>query len=337
MFNENRFVLQQAYLLLTRKCNLSCSHCIRSSNSSFSEFMHFDIATSVISQIAEDNPDASILISGGEPTLHPRFFDIVEYATARLKSVMINTNGLSLKKLLALKTLNNQPKIQISIDGCKHSHDSIRGSGTYDKALNNIAMLSSHFNLTVSTTVSKNNIDTLFFLDSDLAPVQFNKWTLKRVVVYGRAGNSDDIHTNTWNALVDDVMNNFSNSYRIKISKMFSLESIVHGCSYNNHNNHNLSINCGTGRSKLYINPNGTVYPCACMEHLIFGDFRVERFNDIRDKLSHFEFIPVHSSICHKCRSWSLCHGGCPGQFINYNFLGDPRCPIIDKAYGAHI
>lgn len=332
--DSSRFIIRQAYLLLTRKCNLSCSHCIRSSDSSFSEFISFDLATSVISQIADDNSAASMLISGGEPTLHPRFFDIVEYATSRLKTIMINTNGLSLNRLLILRTLKNVPKIQISVDGFRDSHEIIRGKCTYDVTLRNIALLAADFDLTVSTTVSNKNIDTIHRLDYDLASIPFNNWALKRVVAYGRADRDDDVSTDIWNGFAKKAITSFENKHRVRIARMFSLDSIVNRQECNKNNYHNAFSNCGTGRSKIYINPNGTVYPCACMEHLVFADFRVDGLSDIKDKLSVFDFAPDKSSICYQCRAWSECQGGCPGRIISFSRLGDPRCPIVKKAYG---
>ena len=46
----------------------------------------------------EHEPDV-VQISGGEPTLHPHLFEILEYAkTLPIKHIMLNTNGIVLAK-----------------------------------------------------------------------------------------------------------------------------------------------------------------------------------------------------------------------------------------------
>ena len=46
----------------------------------------------------EREPDV-VQISGGEPTLHPHFFDILDYAKSLpIKHLMVNTNGLEIAK-----------------------------------------------------------------------------------------------------------------------------------------------------------------------------------------------------------------------------------------------
>ena len=46
----------------------------------------------------EKEPDV-VQISGGEPTLHPHFFDILDYAKSLpIKHLMVNTNGIEIAK-----------------------------------------------------------------------------------------------------------------------------------------------------------------------------------------------------------------------------------------------
>ena len=111
---------------------------------------------------------------------------------------------------------------------------------------------------------------------------------------------------------------------------MFSESAICNAANIATSSNRpNLSTqNCGTGRSKLYINPNGTVYPCACMEKKITGDFKIDTVNAILNKLSVLPIQPKREATCHTCPAWELCHGGCPGASSRAKLpnLGDPRC-----------
>jgi hypothetical protein len=64
---------------------------------------------------SEREPDV-VQLSGGEPTLHPKFFEIVEAAKARpIRHLMINTNGVRLAKdpAVAERLASYQPGLEI--------------------------------------------------------------------------------------------------------------------------------------------------------------------------------------------------------------------------------
>lgn len=334
-----RFHLRQAYLLLTRRCNLSCSHCIRSSDSSFNQFISTALAERIISQLSAGVSGSVLLLSGGEPALHPQFGEIVELAVARFERVVINTNGLLQKKILALRGLADNLEVQISVDGDRKTHESIRGPDTYDKTLRNIRLISEEgMPVTVATTVSGKNIHSLSRLDDDLKDVPFSRWTLKRMVDYGRAIAGDDVDTQDWNNYVEVVGESYANRHRIRLSRMFSLPVLLsRAAPSSNIELSRVGCNCGTGRSKLYVNPDGTVYPCACMEHLIVGDFNSDDYGVIRERLSQLPILPEAGSICRQCRAWERCQGGCPGASQRSGGLGDSRCPVVARAHGPEL
>ncbi|WP_174869637.1 radical SAM/SPASM domain-containing protein [Pectobacterium polaris] len=332
---DYRFNLKQCYLLLTRKCNLSCSHCIRSSNPSFTEFISVELCEKIFTEFSSFSKNTQLLISGGEPTLHPKFLDIVSKAYKIFDNIMINTNGLNFYKLSKLASLKDKVKIQISIDGNFRTHEYIRGIGTYHKALENINKLTAlGLKVIIATTVSNNNVKSIPDLDKDIEETDFSLWNIKRIVGYGRAEDNDDISSDDWNNFFKEVKSSFLNKFRISIRPMFSIESIAK-TDVINYSNNELSLrgaNCGTGRSKLYINPNGSVYPCACMEHKIVGNFTHDSYSIISNELSNINIAPKKGSICQKCRLWSVCQGGCPGISERNHQNGDPRCPIVAKA-----
>ena len=331
---SRKFYLHQYYLLLTKKCNLSCSHCIRSSDSSFSEFISLDLVQKIFEQLSPHSSQSLLLLSGGEPTLHPKFNKIVEMAYEIFPRIMINTNGLNLHKLSKISHLNDKISIQVSLDGNQYIHELIRGRHTYLKTLANIHELSNiGFDVVIASTISNKNSIYLDELDKDLNSISFKWWNIKRIVGYGRANDIDDIDTNSWNELVFRIINNFENKSRIRISPMFLLSSFVNPKieEYNQLELAQKGVNCGTGRSKFYINPNGTVYPCACMESQVIADFNTDSFEFVKKQLQDIVIKPNTTSICYKCNLWNLCQGGCPGISQRFRNNGDPRCPINNR------
>jgi MoaA/NifB/PqqE/SkfB family radical SAM enzyme len=89
-----------------------------------------------------------IVISGGEPTLHPKLKDILEEARKLGDwKVKLLTNGylagLPDGEALIRKISKYVDDIQVSLDGIdEETHDSIRGAGSYKNACKTINILS---------------------------------------------------------------------------------------------------------------------------------------------------------------------------------------------------
>src|SRR5208283_1522755 len=63
----------------------------------------------------EQRPDV-VQISGGEPTLHPEFFEILEYAKAQpIRHLMVNTNGIRIaqEEAFAARLAEVVPDVEI--------------------------------------------------------------------------------------------------------------------------------------------------------------------------------------------------------------------------------
>jgi uncharacterized radical SAM superfamily Fe-S cluster-containing enzyme len=87
-------------LEVTDRCNLSCPVCYASSGPHREETRDLATIEKMLDAIVanEIEPDV-VQISGGEPTLHPDFFAILDAAKARpIKHLMLNTNGLRIAR-----------------------------------------------------------------------------------------------------------------------------------------------------------------------------------------------------------------------------------------------
>jgi len=77
-------------------CNLRCPICYAHSGPDRSEMHDFALVERMLDAVVESEGEPDVVqISGGEPTLHPRFFDILDAAKARpIRHLMLNTNGV---------------------------------------------------------------------------------------------------------------------------------------------------------------------------------------------------------------------------------------------------
>jgi 7,8-dihydro-6-hydroxymethylpterin dimethyltransferase len=85
---------------ITDHCNLSCPICYASSGPSRQQYRSLEQVERMLDAVVrnEVRPDV-VQISGGEPTLHPDFFRILDLAKERpIQHLMINTNGIRIAR-----------------------------------------------------------------------------------------------------------------------------------------------------------------------------------------------------------------------------------------------
>lgn len=85
---------------VTDRCNLSCPTCYAMSSPSYGRHRTLDEINQMMDVVVanEGEPDV-VQLSGGEPTVHPEFFKILDLAkTKPIKHLMVNTNGIRIAK-----------------------------------------------------------------------------------------------------------------------------------------------------------------------------------------------------------------------------------------------
>lgn len=89
-----------AILEVNEACNLSCPVCF--TDSSVKRTGHRDLATiekMMDTLVASEGEPDLVQISGGEPTIHPQFFEILDAAKRRpIRHLMVNTNGVRIAR-----------------------------------------------------------------------------------------------------------------------------------------------------------------------------------------------------------------------------------------------
>ncbi len=81
----------------------------------------------------------NIALTGGEPTLHPQFADVLDIACRRGFTFGLVTNGWNFPRTLPILRQYRQglELVSFSLDGAiEETHDSLRGPGSYRNVLN---------------------------------------------------------------------------------------------------------------------------------------------------------------------------------------------------------
>ena len=121
---------------LTYACNLSCVHCLSSSGRRDPRELTTDECKAVIDTL-ERMQVFYVNIGGGEPTVRPDFWELVDYATAHHVGVKFSTNGVRLDAAAAARlAASDYVDVQISLDGAtREVNDAVRGPGSFDTAM----------------------------------------------------------------------------------------------------------------------------------------------------------------------------------------------------------
>lgn len=121
-------------LEITQSCNLTCPTCYAGSSPQNKSFMSVEQFTTTIDRLlAKGKGDADLIqLSGGEPTIHPQFFEILEIALDKgIKQVYINTNAIKLSRrefAQRVASYGNRVSVYLQFDGFKPStYELLRG------------------------------------------------------------------------------------------------------------------------------------------------------------------------------------------------------------------
>lgn len=143
-----------AHIKLTENCQAGCISCDYW-KSRWQDRINTDRAIELLNEIGAAGI-RTLRLTGGEPLLRKDLFDILQKAdTSRFKHIILQTNGLLLKKLHKDINASQISKVAVSIDGLKQSNDLIRGiQGYFDLGMEGIKLLREK-QLAISVTLNR--------------------------------------------------------------------------------------------------------------------------------------------------------------------------------------
>lgn len=332
--NDRRLILQWH---ITSRCNLRCKHCYQVSYQT--PELDFHNILGIMKQYSELlsalNRKGHINFTGGEPFLREDFFDLLHECKrySSLFSFGILTNGTLLNRKTVEELKKLQPDfIQVSIEGNREIHDSIRGSGNLDIVIKGLELLSYYrIKTLVSFTAHRGNYKS-FSSVVDLCRKHnvFKVWT-DRIVPFG---NGEDLKDQVLNP--EEAWEFFMGINKLRKQKGFpwkqntivemsrALQFLAAG---------NTPYRCGAGESLITVLEDGIVLPCRRLP-IDCGNIKEKTLLEIYSDNKTMRGLreqrdPPHG--CEKCSYFFLCDGGakCISYAITKDpFSRDPGCPI---------
>ena len=314
---------------LTYACNLACVHCLSSSGRRDPRELSTAECRTVIDTLQRMQV-FYVNIGGGEPTVRPDFWALVDYATAHQVGVKFSTNGIKLDAAAARRLARRDyVDVQISLDGATAEvNDAVRGAGSYQTATRAMANLAAagFRGFKVSVVMTRHNISQLDAFKA-IADEHGAQLRLTRLRPSGRGADVwPDLHPTAaqqrelydWLAAHGD--------------QVLTGDSFFHLSPYGKPLP-GLNM-CGAGRVVCLIDPVGDVYACpfAIHENFLAGSVRQPGgFETVWRESPLFAGLrePQSGGACRSCGSFDSCRGGCMAAkfFTGLPLDGpDPEC-----------
>lgn len=132
---------------LTADCNLKCPMCYASSGPGGKDVPAAEVRAAIDRLVTVEGRAEVCQLSGGEPTIHPEFAQILEHACASaIDIVMVNTNGLTIARddriLDLLERFKKRIEVYLQFDGFSEDvSQKLRGARIADDKLRAIERL----------------------------------------------------------------------------------------------------------------------------------------------------------------------------------------------------
>jgi MoaA/NifB/PqqE/SkfB family radical SAM enzyme len=149
-----------AHIKLTENCQAKCISCDYW-KTRWHDAMDTERAIGLVNEIGALGI-GTLRLTGGEPFLRKDIFEVLQRAdTSHFKQIIVQTNGLLLKKLHTSINASPISKIAVSIDGLKETNDRIRGiRGYFDLGIEGMQLLRNK-ELAISVTLNRISAEEL--------------------------------------------------------------------------------------------------------------------------------------------------------------------------------
>jgi mycofactocin biosynthetic radical S-adenosylmethionine protein MftC len=320
---------------LTYACNLACVHCLSSSGRRDPR----ELSTAECKALIDEFERMQIFyvnIGGGEPTVRPDFWELVDYATAHHVGVKFSTNGIKIDEAVATRLAGSDyVDVQISLDGATAEvNDAVRGDGSYATALRAMQHLAAAgmTGFKISVVMTRHNVGQLdeFKALADRFDAQLR---ITRLRPSGRGADTwDELH------VTSEQQRELYDWLVAHGEGVLTGDSFFHLAGYGDALP-GLNL-CGAGRVVCLVDPVGEVYACpfAIHENFLAGNVRgdggfagvwreSELFADLRR--------PQTGGACTSCSAFDACRGGCMAAKFFTGLPLDGPDPECVKGHGA--
>ncbi|MGH9935999.1 MAG: radical SAM protein [Blastocatellia bacterium] len=303
---------------ITGRCQLRCRHCFNHSGPDNRRELPVDVIERLLDEMLTWGV-RDLRLSGGEPTFHRQFREVVKACQERGIRIAMNSHGVYSAELLDYLQTAPIDLFFISIDGLEANNDAIRGAGAFRRASHSCRKLrAAGQRVIIAMHVGAGNYQDVSGLIELAAEIGVGvKFSPLRPV--GRAIEElprSLIQPADYLAVVREVSRLRAVYPDIQILTDFDiLDGAPSGDCHRDPN----SASCKAGRTMVNINYDGGIYPCAFFVtpegEFSAGNIYRETVTEVWRRSPVFEPFRIHqkSEVCQSCSHYRRqCVGGCP-------------------------
>lgn len=352
---------------ITRTCNLRCVHCYADSHAEkYPGELNWEQCCSVIDDLARYRVNA-LLLSGGEPLLHPQLPRLLERATSRGLKVTISTNGTRITpEYAALFKKLGVAYVGISLDGIGAVHDRFRGvPGAFEGAIRGFKLCEEVGQKTgLRLTLTRNNVQSMEQILDFIEQEDIRRVCFYHLVPTGRGVDVASLHPDEARAALDMLIARAEAWYRSGHTRELLtvtqpadgvyvlLRQLREGSPLAAETLRLLTWNGGgansSGRGIANIDTQGHIHPDQFWQGVTLGNVKHQRFSDVWEAAQEPSAATLQElrgsedpeerqkklqGRCATCRHFRLCGGGfrTRAAFANGHWYGsDPGCYLTD-------
>lgn len=328
---------RQAIWHITRKCNMKCNHCYYLFNKHIGKQIFSKKEIKIISKNLSLLGVENVRISGGEASIDNHIEFIVHLLTQiYCIPIILNTNGWKYQESI-IKILEKNPfvrGVQISLDGTKMSHNKLRGVQSYDTIVLNIEKyLKTNINVRIISMLTEEWMEENYVNDvfNTLTSLGIKDWVVEIPAMTGKWIKDTSSKIDKLLTLAQKIYFLLENGkHNIKY---FSLNQIFDWPLLDNYENKTLDdVMCSHDLGLLTFGTEGVSY-CTLfqkkfgkefenMGQMNFNQNQVKKIWNTIANIRTYHTIMDNLS-CRQCDLFSICQGGCPGQYKSpINFQG---------------
>jgi MoaA/NifB/PqqE/SkfB family radical SAM enzyme len=151
--------LARIVIELTNRCNLSCGHCFEERHAATG-----DLPLEVLEKVFREGKSCGIeqvSFTGGEPTIHRQFEEIVDLVSQAGYPFSFVSNGVSFPRIYPLLVKHHKwfRGVTFSLDGAREeTHDRLRAKGSYRSVMRAISICAfKEFSFTLNMVLTAQN------------------------------------------------------------------------------------------------------------------------------------------------------------------------------------
>jgi len=327
---------------LTYACNLACVHCLSSSGKRDPRELSTEQCKAIIDEL-ERMQVFYVNIGGGEPTVRPDFWELVDYATEHHVGVKFSTNGVRITAEVAERlAASDYVDVQISLDGATAEvNDAVRGAGSFAMAIRALENLADagFTDAKISVVVTRHNVGQL----DDFKALADQYGATLRITRLRPSGRGADV----WDELhpTSEQQIELYNWLVAKGDRVLTGDSFFHLSGLGAPGALSGLNMCGAGRVVCLIDPIGDVYACpfAIHDRFLAGNILSDAvdgsggFDNVWKNSALFTELrkPQSAGACGSCGHYDACRGGCMAAKFFTGLPLDGPDPECVEGYGA--